>query len=89
MEVEAPEAATFYGIGSGKKNIGSGSESDKNLQLPALPLLWYLKQEFFLFLGKYSELKPDFKLCWTSAKWKRKRPYWKRINFKTVEVEAG
>ena len=26
-----------------------------------------------LFLWKFSELKPDFKPCWTSVKWKWKR----------------
>ena len=53
LEAEAPEAAIFYGSGSGeckmngsgsgssKKNIGSGSRSDKNLPLlPSAVVLW-------------------------------------------------
>ena len=35
--------------GSSKKNIGSGS--DKNLPLP---LLWYLRQDFFIFMKIFS-----------------------------------
>jgi len=63
VEAEAPEAAIFYGSGSGKhkmngresgrKNIGS--KSDKKLPLSPLPLLWYLMQDFFI-LGKLNPI---------------------------------
>ena len=61
-DVEA-EAAILYGSGSRsgqrkrsrnrKTHIGSGS--DKNLPLPLLPLVWYLKQDFY-FSGVFSEI---------------------------------
>ena len=50
LQAEAAEAAIFYGSrsGSGKDEM-NGSGSSKNLPLPPLPLLWYLRQDFCIF----------------------------------------
>ena len=71
-KISEAEAAIFKKVGSGSTTCESGS--DKNLLLPPLPLLRYLRQDFF-----FTNI-----LDFNKVERKRKRLNWKRewVNFK-------
>jgi len=62
-EAEAPEAAIFYGSGSGKREMNGSGSSEKILEAEAIKIYRFhylgIWGKIFFFLGISSEIKLD------------------------------